>query len=448
MSWKSYKLGDILTRKRIKVDIQPDISYKLVTIKLYHKGVVLRQEKKGEDIKSNMHRVNKGDFILSGIDARNGAFGIVPEELDNAIVTNDFWVLEPKKDILRKDFFLFITSTSFFDYICNQCSDGTTQRIRLQRDKFYDYELSLPPFEEQEGLVKQLTVNDSTSDKVSSELINQLNLVKQLRQSFLREAMQGKLVEQNPNDEPAAVLLSKIKAEKEQLIKEKKIKKQKLLPPISEEEIPFQIPENWEWCRLKEMVFITGGGTPSKGKNEYWNGDIPWVSPKDMKSLEISDTELKVTQIGVSNSSAKLIPKGSLLVVGRSGILKRKLPVAINIVNCVVNQDMKVLIPFFLNTNRFIQYLLRGLESIILKDYVKFGMTVHSLKYTEFEFMPIPLPPLSEQKRIVAKLDELMAYCDNLELSIKNSQTQNQQLLQQVLREALEPKTELKADLV
>ena len=167
MSWKTYRLGDILERKRVSVKIEKDELYKLVTIKLYHQGVIMREEKKGDDIKSNMFYVNTGDFILSGIDARNGAFGIVPKELDGAIVTNDFWILEPNPEIMRKDFFLFITSTPLFDYICKQCSDGTTQRIILQRYKFYDYELSLPSIYEQQLFVHKLTNYNHNSRKLS-----------------------------------------------------------------------------------------------------------------------------------------------------------------------------------------------------------------------------------------------------------------------------------------
>src|SRR5690606_33794176 len=107
-------------------------------------------------------------------------------------------------------------------------------------------------------------------------------------------------------------------------------KKEKELPPIKPEEIPFDIPENWVWCRLSEVGRITGGGTPSMSNPQYWNGNIPWVSPKDMGVDFVSDTEMKVTKKGVEESTTNLIPIGSLLIVGRSGILKRKLPVAIN----------------------------------------------------------------------------------------------------------------------
>ena len=107
---------------------------------------------------------------------------------------------------------------------------------------------------------------------------------KQLKNALLQHAIQGRLVPQDPGDEPADVLLQRICAEKEQLIKEGKIKRQKPLPPITEEEKPFAIPDSWQWVRLGEIVFQNiGGGTPDKTNLTYWNGDIPWASVKDLR---------------------------------------------------------------------------------------------------------------------------------------------------------------------
>ena len=91
---KEYLIGDFLKRIKRPIDLKPNQEYNLVTIKMNHKGVVLRGKKKGQDIKSKMFEVKEGDFILSGIDARNGAFGIVGKDLEGAIVTNDFWYFE------------------------------------------------------------------------------------------------------------------------------------------------------------------------------------------------------------------------------------------------------------------------------------------------------------------------------------------------------------------
>lgn len=455
MSWKTYKLGNILTRKRDKVSLSPNKYYKLVTIKLRHQGIILRQEKKGEDIKSNMYFVKKGDFILSGIDARNGAFGIVPKELDNAIVTNDFWCLEPKKDILRKDFFLFITTTSFFDYICNQCSDGTTQRIRLQKDKFLNYEISLPSLNEQKIVVKLLTKNKTLNNELSTELTHQLSLVKKLRQAFLREAMQGKLTEQNPADEPATELLAKIKAEKEQLIKDppagragKKIRKPKPLPPITQEDlpagkagIPFEIPENWVWCRLGEVCEKIGSGSTPKGSN-YSDKGFPFFRSQNVYNSGLVYNDIKYISDEVQNkmNGTAVFSKDILLNI-TGGSLGRCALVPNDFEQGNVSQHVSIIRPILLQ-NSFIHQLVL---SPLFQEYI-FNSTTGAgreglPKYNLEQFI-IPIPPLSEQKRIVAKLDALMAYCDKLEGSIKNSQTQNEMLLQQVLREALEPKTE------
>ncbi len=124
---KEYFIGDFLKRIKRSIKIDPEQHYKLVTVKLYHKGVTLREIKSGSLIESNMYEVKAGDFILSGIDARNGAFGIVPKELDGAVVTNDFWYFEIDESIISKYLFLELTATSWFDDICKKGSDGTTQ---------------------------------------------------------------------------------------------------------------------------------------------------------------------------------------------------------------------------------------------------------------------------------------------------------------------------------
>jgi len=133
---KEYLISDFLKRIKRPIDLEDNSEYKLVTIKMNHKGVTLREIKKGFEIKSNMYLVKEGDFILSGIDARNGAFGIITKELEDAIVTNDFWYFEIDEGIILKELFLELTATSWFDEICKRGSDGTTQRIRLQKDKF------------------------------------------------------------------------------------------------------------------------------------------------------------------------------------------------------------------------------------------------------------------------------------------------------------------------
>ncbi len=119
-------------------------------------------------------------------------------------------------------------------------------------------------------------------------LIDAANGIEKTRELILQLAVQGKLTEQNPNDEPASELLKKIKKEKEKLIAEGKIKKQKELPPIKGEEKPFELPKGWVFERIGNIILeLKGGGTPSKNNSSFWNGEINWASVKDLKSTNI-----------------------------------------------------------------------------------------------------------------------------------------------------------------
>ena len=176
MTWQTVKLGDILERKKNLVEIKDDKEYKLVTVRLFHKGVNLRKVAKGSELSSNkMHSVKTGEFILSGIDARHGAFGIVPAELEGAVVSNDFWCLSFDENIIEKRFFLKLTSTTFFDDLCKKASDGTTNRVRLQADKFFNLEITLPPIEEQKDFVQRYSKFEETNYSISTELNHQLS---------------------------------------------------------------------------------------------------------------------------------------------------------------------------------------------------------------------------------------------------------------------------------
>ena len=264
------------------------------------------------------------------------------------------------------------------------------------------------------------------------------NGIKKLRELILELAVRGKLVPQDTSDEPARELLKRIAEEKARLVAEGKLKKQKALAEITEEEKPFGLPEGWCWASLNEIAAMRGGSTPSMSKSEFWGGDIPWVSPKDMHDGDITDSELKVTQLALDKTSLELVPIGSILLVGRSGILKRKLPAQITAVPCTINQDLKAISPFQPQPSDYVQLMLRGTERVILKEDVKQGTTVQSLVYDKLFVRPFGLPPLAEQHRIVAKVDELMALCDRLEAQQADAESAHTQLLQALLNSLIQ----------
>lgn len=240
-------------------------------------------------------------------------------------------------------------------------------------------------------------------------------LADKLRKSVLQSAIQGKLTEQLATDDNVEDLLQAIKKEKELLIKEKKIKKQKPLPEITEDEIPFEIPENWKWVRLGEIGKIIGGGTPKTTNLEYWqNGKIAWITPADMKNIKgkyISCGKKNITLLGLEKSSAQLLPKGSILFSSRAPIGY----VAIAREEVSTNQGFKSIVPFSLNLSLYLYYVLLGMVDIIKK--LGTGTTFKEVSGSVVEKILVPLPPLAEQKRIVEKLDNVLANIEKLKSS-------------------------------
>ncbi|MDO8207780.1 MAG: restriction endonuclease subunit S [Gallionella sp.] len=172
------------------------------------------------------------------------------------------------------------------------------------------------------------------------------------------------------------------------------------------------IPAHWDAKRLKFIVSILGGGTPNTGKPQYWDGEIPWVSPKDMKSDLIESTEDYLSELGVKESATKIIPKDAVLVVVRSGILRHTIPVARNTVEVTLNQDMKALIPNERLCPEFLHYFISGLQDGLLPLWSKQGCTVESIEMGYMVNSLIPLPPPDEQKAIVRYASQVVEKLD------------------------------------
>ena len=235
-----------------------------------------------------------------------------------------------------------------------------------------------------------------------------------LRKLILELAVRGKLVPQDPRDEPASVLLERIKREKARLVKEGKIKAGKELPEIKEEEKPYELPKGWEWVRLGEIGQITGGGTPKTDVADYWSDGegIPWLTPADLygfNAINISIGKRSITKKGLEESSAQLLPPGTVLFSSRAPI--GYVAIAQNLL--ATNQGFKSCTPFILEINRYLYYFLKARASEI--DSSASGTTFKELSGKEMSVIIVPLPPLPEQSRIVARVQELMAVLDRLE---------------------------------
>ncbi len=265
---------------------------------------------------------------------------------------------------------------------------------------------------------------------------------KKLRQKILDLAIRGKLVPQDPNDEPASVLLERIRAEKERLIKEGKIKRSKKSAsdtPYYENEVPFKAPEGWEWCRLSEIANYGGGKTPSMDNKQYWsNGTNLWITSKDMKSERITDSMMKI-----SNEALDIMTQyepGTLLMVTRSGILRHTLPIAILEEKATVNQDLKTISLYLKGIHEYVYYAIKAREHYILKEYHKDGTTVDSINFEKFAEIPLPIPPYNEQKRIVTAIKQWLSFIEELEKETNDLESSIQQTKSKILDLAIHGK--------
>ena len=266
---------------------------------------------------------------------------------------------------------------------------------------------------------------------------------KALRQKILDLAIHGKLVPQDPNDEPASVLLERIKAEKERLIKEGKIKRSKKSAKTSDtphyENVPFEVPEGWVWCKLEDIVSFGGGKTPSMDNKEYWdNGKHLWVTSKDMKCSHITNSLMKITEKALEGMT--LYKKGTLLVVTRSGILRHTLPLSILEKPATVNQDLKAISPHIQELSEYLYVIIKANEHIILKEYHKDGTTVDSIDFDKFRCLPIPLAPIAEQKRIITTAKNWFSLIDQIEQGTADLQTTIKQTKSKILDLAIHGK--------
>ncbi len=199
-----------------------------------------------------------------------------------------------------------------------------------------------------------------------------------------------------------------------------------------------ELPKGWATAKFSDFGEWMGGGTPSKAVPSYWNGPIPWVSPKDMKAKVIRSAIDGITEAAVENSSAKRVPAGSVLIVARSGILAHTLPIAVTAVEATLNQDMKALTLSGGMSSDFIAWGLRAFEQAILNKCRKGGTTVHSIEMPSLVAFELPIPPTNEQRRIVQKIEAMFEQIDKGVESLAVAKTTLGLYRQSLLKSAFE----------
>ncbi|MFQ2125339.1 restriction endonuclease subunit S [Aeromonas jandaei] len=263
----------------------------------------------------------------------------------------------------------------------------------------------------------------------------ELTGIKKLRELILELAVRGKLVPQDPSDEPASVLLERIAAEKTRLVKEGKIKKPKALPEIGEEDKPFELPEGWECIRLGDLTSKMGSGsTPRGGQSAYVSEGIPFLRSQNVwnEGLRLDDVVYIDENTHLKMEGTKVIPGDVLLnITGAS--LGRTLIFPDSIKEANVSQHVTII---RLLIDELAPFVHLGIKSPLVQDLIwgrQVGMAIEGLSKRTLELFEFPIPPLAEQQRIVAKVDELMVLCDQLEQRCESKLAAHQTLVETLL---------------
>lgn len=434
MTWELVKLGDLIKESKIPSE-NPDPNRR-ITVRLNVLGVEKRplEVEKAGATKQFIRKA--GQFIYGKQNFHKGAFGIIPVELDGFESSADLPSFDVRKDCLPEWIYYFFKQGGYYLELAKIARGVATQRIHPEQ--IASIKIPLPDSQTQQNIIHSIKSIEEKGAELKKELTQQLTLLDSLNQAILQEAVQGKLVKQDPNDEPASELLKRIKAEKlNRHGVSTRAKKEKPLPPIKPEEIPFEIPENWVWCRLGEICSKIGSGSTPKGSN-YSKEGFPFFRSQNIYNDGLVYDDIKFISVEVQKQmNGTIVLANDILLNITGGSMGRCALVPEDFEEGNVSQHVCIIRPVRVDRYYF--------HKIILSPYFQkfiFSSTTgagrEGLPKYNLEQFVIPLPPLSEQKRIVAEIEKQFAKTKALKAHIIANQQATEQLLKALLHQAFE----------
>ena len=366
-SMQKVRLGEVVKQVWRDESVNPAKEFSLLGTHWYALGLYVKEIKPGTRIKaSKLFRVEEGDFVYNRLFAWKGAFAVATAENDGCYVSNEFPCFRVNSDRLDAQYLLhYFGRQSTWNAALGLSYGATpTSRNRLKENHFLSLKIPLPPLSEQRRIVAKI-------DRLAAKIEKAIGL-------------------RRASDNSTSLLWM--------------LEAKRLLESI----------EQAKWETLGNIVIFGGGGTPSKKNPAFWDGDIPWVSPKDIKSREIRNSLLHITKIGLDRSSAKLYEPGTVLVVVRGMILAHTFPSAVLRVAAAINQDIKALMPEAKLLPEYLCTALWGLNERFLDKVARSGHDTRRFDTNILKAMKIPVPAVEEQRRIVEYLDGLQARVDRL----------------------------------
>lgn len=387
------ELAKVLKQRKETIIIDDSNIYKRCRVQLYGTGVVLRDQDgiEGKEIKTKRQQVCKtNDFLVAEIDAKFGGYGIVPTELNGAIVSGHYFLFEIDTTKLLPKFLEIVVKCN--DFSKQVKATGSTNYAAIRPYHVLGYIIPLPSIEYQTLIVKAY-IKRIEDAKMFEDAVKNL-------EDGIGKYMFDKLEVIKSIDYKSISGLSFLAYSEIERWALSHLLKQRL---YSYKNVKYPI------LPIKSLLtFIEGGKTPSTSRSDFWDGDIYWTSAKDMKELYLKSAEDKITKLAVKEAGLKVYPKGTLLGVFRSGILRHSFPVALTEIKTSINQDLKAMgINEGLVLKDYLLNYLNVFQKMILERSQKEGVTVESINTEEFMEIPVIIPPLETQRIISERIQSI-----------------------------------------
>lgn len=388
-------------------------------------GIVITGKNISDDT-SNYTVITGKTFVYNPYRINVGSIGLTDDDF-KGIVSPAYVAFKVKDDILPEFLLLYLKSSLGINLI-KWYGDRGGVRSALRFNDLEKIDFPDLSYEQQEEALKNINKFIKIQNTLNQEMENQVTYISKFRQSILQDAIQGKLVPQDPTDEPASELLKKIRAEKEQLIKEGKLKKEKI-NHNNINQIPFELPNTWQWCKFYEIANIASNlVSPDK----YL--DFPHIAPNNIEKGNGKLLQYNSVRIDSVISFNHYFYAGQILY---SKIRPNLSKVVIVDFDGLCSADMYP-INSFIDTNYLKLYMLsKTFLSYSTKNDTRVAMP--KINQEELINIPVPIPPKEEQERIVEKVNELMQLCDKLENENNNAQKYSSVLLQSIMQKYFTP---------
>lgn len=389
------KIGKFLKRNKTAIKIEDAKAYKRATIKINGNGIFLRDEVLGNVIGTkNQFLITAKQFLLSKIDARNGAFGVVPNELDGGIITGNFWTFDVDYSIINPHFLTLITKTKAFQNLCQTASVGTTNRNYLQERDFLNFQIPLPSIAEQKAILddyqqkienakQQETKAQTIEQSIEKYLFEELGIVEDsISNGFGLKIIEYKSLERWDGKSSSS------------------------------------FNSKFSTVKVSELIKkISTGTTPPTNIKEYFEGDINFYAPSDLgKEMYLFNAERNISQKAIDDKKARVFEKNTLLFVGIGSTVGK-----VGIIGNDYATSNQQITGLNFNNRIFVEYAyyyFNYFTSVTIKE--KTQATIPIVNQDKILNIPIPLPPLEKQKEIAKHISAIK---DNIKSLKQNAET-------------------------